>query len=59
MRLLLGDPVDRLLIATARLEKMTLVTMDGKILGYPHVQSLRRTASKANGAGFDIRAAFS
>ncbi len=35
------DPVDRILIATARVEKLTLVTTDGKILSYPHVQSLR------------------
>lgn len=31
------DPADRVLIATARLERMTLVTTDGKIRAYPHV----------------------
>jgi len=31
------DPADRVLIATARLERLTLVTTDGKIRGYPHV----------------------
>lgn len=35
------DPADRILIATARVEKLTLVTTDGKILNYPHVQTLR------------------
>ena len=34
------DPADRMLIATARLERLTLVTTDGKILGYPHVSTL-------------------
>ena len=34
------DPVDRLLIASARLERMTIVTTDRLILGYPHAQSL-------------------
>jgi PIN domain nuclease of toxin-antitoxin system len=34
------DPVDRLLIATARQEGLTLVTTDRLILGYPHVASL-------------------
>lgn len=32
--LLHGDPFDRLLLATARLEKMTLVTADTKLAGY-------------------------
>lgn len=31
------DPADRVLIATARHERLTLVTTDGKIIGYPHV----------------------
>lgn len=35
-----GDPADRILIATARLEKLTLVTTDRKIGGYPHVLTL-------------------
>ena len=34
------DPADLVLIATARLEKLTLVTTDGKILAYPHVTTL-------------------
>jgi len=34
------DPADRILIATARVEKLTLVTTDGRILSYPHVQTL-------------------
>ncbi len=34
------DPVDRLLIAAARLERMTLVTTDRLILEYPHVRSI-------------------
>ena len=35
-----SDPADRILIATARLEKLTLVTTDAKIRAYPHVQSV-------------------
>ena len=35
------DPADRILIATARVERLTLVTTDGKILNYPHVTTLR------------------
>ena len=31
------DPADRVLIATARLQRLTLVTTGGKIRGYPHV----------------------
>jgi PIN domain nuclease of toxin-antitoxin system len=34
------DPADRVIIATARLERLTLVTTDGKIRGYPHVTTL-------------------
>lgn len=34
------DPADRVLIATARHERLTLVTTDGKILGYPHVPTI-------------------
>lgn len=34
------DPADRVLIATARLERLTLVTTDGKLLGYPHVPTV-------------------
>lgn len=34
------DPADRVLIATARLERLTLVTTDGKLIGYPHVPTV-------------------
>jgi len=34
------DPADRILIATARLERMWLVTTDRIILNYPHVESI-------------------
>jgi PIN domain nuclease of toxin-antitoxin system len=34
------DPADRVLIATARLERLALVTTDGKIRSYPHVTTL-------------------
>jgi PIN domain nuclease of toxin-antitoxin system len=34
------DPADRLLVATARIEKATLLTADDLILKYPHVQTL-------------------
>ena len=34
------DPADRVLIATARLERLTLVTTDGKIRNYPHVATI-------------------
>ncbi len=33
------DPADRLLVATARLERATLVTADDSILGYRHVRT--------------------
>ena len=32
-----SDPVDRLLVATARLRGMTILTADKRILAYPHV----------------------
>ena len=35
------DPADRLLIATARIEDMTLITGDHLILDYPYVHTLR------------------
>ncbi len=34
------DPADRVLIATARQERLTLVTTDGKIQAYPHVATV-------------------
>ena len=33
------DPADRIVVATARVHNLTLVTSDEKILRYPHVQS--------------------
>jgi PIN domain nuclease of toxin-antitoxin system len=33
------DPADRLLVATARIHELTLVTMDKRILRYSHVRS--------------------
>ncbi len=33
------DPVDRILVATARLFQATIITADNKITGYPHVNS--------------------
>lgn len=34
------DPSDRIIVATARIHGLTLLTSDAKILSYPHVQSL-------------------
>lgn len=34
------DPIDRLLIATARCERLTLITTDRLMLSYPHVPSI-------------------
>jgi PIN domain nuclease of toxin-antitoxin system len=34
-----ADPADRIITATARLEKYTILTADKKILEYPHVKS--------------------
>lgn len=33
-----NDPADQIIVATARAYNCPLVTMDGKILAYPHVQ---------------------
>ncbi len=33
------DPGDRLLVATARMHDLTLITADGPILAYPHVRT--------------------
>lgn len=38
------DPIDRLLVATARIERLTLITADDLILRYPHVKTLRASA---------------
>ena len=35
------DPADQLIVATARVHSLPLLTMDSKILAYPHVQLLR------------------
>jgi PIN domain nuclease of toxin-antitoxin system len=34
------DPADRILVATARREGLTLLTADDRILSYPHVKTL-------------------
>jgi PIN domain nuclease of toxin-antitoxin system len=34
------DPADRILVSTARLCRLTIVTADERILSYPHVPSL-------------------
>ena len=34
-----ADPADRMLVATARLHGLTVVTADRRILDYPHVDS--------------------
>jgi PIN domain nuclease of toxin-antitoxin system len=34
------DPADRIIVATARREGLTLVTSDDKIVNWPHVQTL-------------------
>ena len=41
------DPADQLLVATARFHKIPLVTADGKILAYPHVQTLTESGDPA------------
>ena len=35
-----GDPADRILVATARLHGLALVTPDKKLLDYPHVETI-------------------
>ena len=35
-----NDPMDQLIVATARLENLTLVTSDTQIKNYPHVRTL-------------------
>ncbi len=35
-----GDPADRLIVATARLRNLTLVTSDERLLRYTHVPTL-------------------
>ena len=34
------DPADRIITGTARLQNLTVLTADAKILDYPHVQSI-------------------
>jgi PIN domain nuclease of toxin-antitoxin system len=34
------DPADRIIVATARLRRLAVVTGDGKILAYPHVRTI-------------------
>ncbi len=38
-----NDPADRVLVATARIERLTLMTADDLILKYPHVKALSAT----------------
>ena len=38
------DPADRLVVATARVHDLTLLTEDAKILAYPHVRVYRSTS---------------
>ena len=35
-----ADPMDRILVATARVHGLTLLTADKAILSYPHVRTL-------------------
>lgn len=44
------DPADQLVVATARVHRLTVLTSDGKILAYSHVKSLatRKLASHRN-----------
>lgn len=34
------DPADQIIVATARVRTCSLLTADGRILGYPHVKTL-------------------
>lgn len=34
------DPADRIIVATARIHALELITKDKKILDYPHVQAV-------------------
>ena len=34
------DPADQLIVATARIYDVPLLTADGKVLAYPHVQTI-------------------
>lgn len=35
------DPADQMIVATARIHKVILVTSDDKLLSYPHVKTLQ------------------
>ena len=35
------DPADRIIVATARIMRVTLVTSDRRILQYPHVETIK------------------
>lgn len=39
-----GDPIDRMLVATARMHNLTLVTQDAKILAYARLGHLKALA---------------
>ena len=34
------DPADRIIVATARIHNLTLITKDQKIIDYPHVEAV-------------------
>jgi len=34
------DPADQIIVATARVQRLTLITADPRILAYPHVRCL-------------------
>ena len=35
------DPADQIIVATARVQDLTLITTDGKIIDYPHVKTVK------------------
>lgn len=41
------DPADQIIVATARVHGLPLLTADGKILDYPHVDLAPRTGNDA------------
>ena len=34
------DPADRIIVATARVHRLTIITSDSKIRNYPHISTL-------------------
>lgn len=45
------DPADQILVATARVHKIPLLTVDAKILAYPYVQILTEGNKPSSAAG--------